>query len=338
MTTPITVLFMDDEPSNDSIVNALERLREQNFEVDFVSTMSTAIEAYYQKFYDVFVLDIDMSHLPDDQEGDGVKVLKRFISLHNQTKVIMFSGAGTVQHWFAAANAHCFGYIGKDQQDGNLDSIDLLIDKIKASAVPSWIHQKNQPVTMPRQALLISDDPDLVTQAQAEVTTTLGEDWTTKAITPDELTDALVDDSRYGVVAWLQHEFSTRARVKDQLKNILGKAPYPQTIIACDGSDKSRSSILYIANQHPFRMIDLQHSQWRQSFADALKDAVNWYGKQEIFTADADTLSRIHITLPEDMQAIWHDDLSEDDLDALYDDYEAAMQDDKSSENKDAAV
>lgn len=337
MTTPITVLFMDDEPANDIIVNALERLREKGFEVDFVSTMSAAIEAYYQKFYDVFVLDIDMSHLPDEQEGDGVKVLKRFISLHNQTKVILFSGAGTVQHWFAAANAHCFGYIGKDQQDGDLDSIDLLINNIKAAATtPNQTHQKNQPLAITQQALLISDDPILAEQAHTLVSTTLGADWTTKIITPDELAETLSAGSQLGVVAWLQTEFSTRARVKEQLDSIFKGAPYPHTVIACNGADELRPSILYIANQHPFRMVDLQNPQWQQLFAEALQAAANWYGKQEIFIADADTLSRIHITLPEDMQAVWHDDLSEDDLDALYADYETAMQDDESTVNKDA--
>ncbi len=335
MTTPITVLFMDDEPANDIIMNAQNRLREQGFEVDFVSTMSTAIEAYYKKFYDVFVLDIDMSHLIDEQEGDGVKVLKRFVSLHNQTKVIMFSGAGTVQHWFAAANTHCFAYIAKDQQDGNLDSIDLLIAKIKAAAAaPGTVKLKHKPGTVLHHALLISDNPELIKQAQQQVSACLGADWTTQAMSPDQLSEPRIDDSQYGVIAWLQHEFSTRARVTEPLKIILNKAPTPQVIIGCDGSDDLRSSILYIANQHPFRMIDMKNPQWQSLFAEALKDAVCWHGKQEIFIADADTLSRIHVTLADDL----HDDLSSEDLDALYSDYEAAMQDDTNTEQKDTGI
>jgi len=129
------ILFMDDEPTSDIVTHAMERLRTAGFAVDFVETMSEAIEAYYQKYYDGFILDIDMSHQAADQEGDGVKVLKRFISLHNQTRVILFSGAGTVQHWFQAANAHCYAYVHKldhDQTTGD-DSIEILIRQARAA-------------------------------------------------------------------------------------------------------------------------------------------------------------------------------------------------------------
>ena len=323
---------MDDEPSNDIIANTRERLAEQGFDVDFVSTMSSAIEAYYEKFYDIFILDIDMSHLPDDQEGDGVKVLKRFVSLHNQTKVILFSGAGTVQHWFSAANAHCFGYIAKDQQEGELDSIHLLIEKIKQAAKSTTSVRANTS-NAPTHALLITDDKTLAEQATSQIQSTLGENWTNEIISTDAWSENPPDSAQYGIIACLQAKFSTRARVKQQLQAILANSPAPQTIIACDGLDTERNSILYIANQHPFRMVDLQHPQWQQSFADALSAAVNWYGKQEIFTADADTLSRIHITLPEDLQSAGHDDLSEADMENLYTDYETAVN--ENLDNKD---
>ncbi|WP_341325713.1 response regulator [Methylotuvimicrobium sp. KM2] len=328
-----TVLFMDDEPANEIIVNARERMQEHGFEVDFVCTMSSAIEAYYQKYYDVFILDIDMSHLPDDQEGDGVKVLKRFISLHNQTKVIMFSGAGTVQHWFAAANAHCFAYIAKDQQEGEKDAIDLLIDAIQAAADETGKPPvRSVAQSTPQCALLIGQDPALLAQAQNVLSDTLGASWSTQTTAPEALTETLSDESKFGLIAWIQHEFSTKAKVKDQLKYMLDKAPTPQTIIACDGNDKYRPIILYMANRHPFRMLDLQHPQWQREFAEALKKAADWYGNTEIVNIDPDALSRIHITLPEDIADVWSEPLSEEELDDLYSDYEADMHDDEAND------
>jgi len=326
MNTSLSILFMDDEPSNDIISNARERLSAQGFEVDFVSTMSAAIEAYYEKFYDIFILDIDMSHLADDQEGDGVKVLKRFVSLHNQTKVILFSGAGTVQHWFAAANAHCFGYIAKDQQQGELDSIDLLIEKIKTTINTPVTTKNKTSLPPPSKVLLISDDAELSELSSTLVNKTLGDNWSTQIMTPEQWAENPPSNDQYGIIACLQARFSTRARVQHQLATLLASTPSPQTIIACDGLDAERNSILFIANHHPFRMVDLQHPQWQQFFTDTLMAAVNWYGKQEIFVADADTLSRIHITLPEDVQANWDAELSDEEMERLYDDYETAIE------------
>ncbi|RLC18767.1 MAG: hypothetical protein DRI57_07945 [Deltaproteobacteria bacterium] len=82
-TDKISVLVMDDEPMSAIIQATVNQLRQEGFEVDLAETMTQAIESYYQKFYDVFVLDIDMSHRPDKEEGDGIRVLRRFISLHN---------------------------------------------------------------------------------------------------------------------------------------------------------------------------------------------------------------------------------------------------------------
>ncbi len=125
MQPDISVLLMDDEPMSPIIQATVQILRQEGFHLDLVESVAQAVESYYQRFYDVFVLDIDMN----DTEGDGLKVLKRFISLHNQTQVIMFSGAGTTPDWFEAANAHCFAYVAKDEND----AIDLLIGHIRAA-------------------------------------------------------------------------------------------------------------------------------------------------------------------------------------------------------------
>ncbi len=84
-------------------------------------------------------------------------------------------------------------------------------------------------------------------------------------------------------------------------------APKPQTLIGCEGRDQSRPSILYIANRHPFRLLDLSDSAWPVCLQQALRDARIWYGKPEIFEADMDALRRIHITLPEDIAVQWED-------------------------------
>lgn len=301
------ILFMDDEPASDIVVNAIERLRDAGFAVDFVQTMSEAIEAYYQKYYDVFVLDIDMSHQAHDQEGDGVKVLKRFISLHNQTRVILFSGAGTVQHWFQAANAHCYAYVHKLYNDPitGADSIDMLISQVRAATTGASTPVIPFEMKPPARALLVGDDPELTGPARAVIEQALGVDWSVDVTTLNAL-DA-VALSAYAVLVILQRTFSTRSSERDALAKALANAPKPQTIVGCEGRDECRPSILYIANQHPFRLIDLTDPQWANRLRQALSDARLWYGKPEIFQADMDALQRIHITLPEDIAELWEE-------------------------------
>jgi len=301
------ILFMDDEPTSDIVTHAVERLRTAGFVVDFVETMSEAIEAYYQKYYDVFILDIDMSHQAADQEGDGVKVLKRFISLHNQTRVILFSGAGTVQHWFQAANAHCYAYVHKLDNDPTTgeDSIEILLRQVRAATTEIGPPMIPLGVLAPTKVLLIGGDSEFDAPARTAIHAALGEDWVIDAIALDQV--HTTELTAYGALVLLQRTFSTRATVCEALAKVLAVAPQPQTLIGCEGRDQSRPSILYIANRHPFRLLELSDSAWPQRLQQALRDARLWYGKPEIFEADMDALRRIHITLPEDIAVQWED-------------------------------
>lgn len=302
------ILFMDDEPASDIVANAVARLRRDGYLVDVVETLGEAIEAYYTRYYAVFILDIDMSHQLVDEEGDGVQVLKRFVSLHNQTRVILFSGAGTVRHWFQAANAHCYAYIHKldtDPETGE-DSIDRLLRKVRSA-----IEERPRPTALttdapPRRILLAGGEQELDAPVREAIGEALGTDWAIDAL---PLSDAaMADPSRYGALVILQRTFSTRAGVRDALARLLAVAPSPQTIVCCEGHDERRPSILEIANRHPFRLLDLTDPHWPAHVAEALREAHLWYGKEEIQQADPDALRRIHLILPEDLDLDSDDD------------------------------
>ena len=294
------ILFMDDEPASDIVTNAVARLRAEGYAVDLVETLGEAIEAYYLRYYVVFILDIDMSHQAADEEGDGVEVLKRFVSLHNQTRVILFSGAGTVQHWFAAANAHCYAYIHKldnDPETGE-DSIQHLLRKVRKA-----ILERPRPVSLvsaspPTRILLAGGETDLDSNVRQLITEALGADWIIDTLPLDEAAQALA--TRYGALLILQRTFSTRASVRGALARLLEAAPKPQTIVCCKGRNELRPSILEIANRHPFRLLDLGQPQWPTRLQDALRDARLWYDKEEIQQADPNALRRIHLILAED--------------------------------------
>lgn len=324
MTNSISILFMDDEPTNTVIINALDRLNDQGFDVDYVSNMSSAIEAYYNKFYDVFVLDIDMAECPDGEEGDGVTVLKRFISLHNQTKVIMFSGKGSVQHWFDSTNAHCFGYVPKqDKRKGpngkDIDSIDILIETIQSAV------DMNKPFSIagtdtniPKRALIVSDEDSLLSEVDDIIKQELGGEWNNNLLMTKDLLASTDDLSVYGIIVFLQREFTMRSSTKSLISKVAEHAPIPHAIFACDGKDNYKPSIVFLANCRPFRLIDLQNVQWHNKLKASVRDAVKWYGRREIFEASPDALSRLHITLPDELLSTWHDDYSAEEFDEDY--------------------
>lgn len=299
---PVSVLLMDDEPMSAIVQASLQVLRDEGFDTDLAESVREAVEAYYEKFYDVFVLDIDMN----DPEGDGIRVLKRFISLHNRTKVIMFSGAGTKFDWFKAANSHCFAYVAKDENG----ALDLLVQYIRAAAEthPRISRSALRKGTCPQKILLYCKDPELRKEGEAVIVKSLGEQW--KIIPADDLEDAaaaLESERDYGAVLLLQEFFSADSGTRDTMKRILSVSPKPHGIVGCSGEDEYRPSILQTANLHPFRMISLSEPDWKERLEAALTAARSWYGKEEIFKADMEALERIQVTLPPEALKHWEE-------------------------------
>lgn len=322
----ISVLLMDDEPASIIIRETVNRLEAEGFRVELVETMESALESYYRKYHDVFVLDIDMSHRADGREGNGIKVLKKFISIHNRTRVIMFSGAGDVPEWFDAANAHCFAYVDK----GESDSIDRLIALIRSAAHKSekspFAPRKK---VCPQRVLLYGNDENLRNAGSSAIKETLGELWRIEEFDSLKETSKTLagNDSDAGIVVLLRSEFSTRSGTRELLKNILGFGPNPNIIIGCRGESQNQPSILFLANLHPHRMINLNKADWDETFKEALKTAHRWYGRQEIFRADRMVLEKLDIALPKEALEHWSEYDSETDL------YELEKQNGEGSNN-----
>jgi len=301
----VSVLVMDDECSTSIMQAAIERLEEEGFTVDTVETMGKAIESYYNKYYDVFVLDIDMSRIPDNSnEGDGVKLLKRFISLHNQTKVIMFSAAGTVRHWFESANAHCFAYVHKNEKN----SIDRLVGFIHKSVEGKrgFSRVLTKAGKVPQKVIMYCENEANGEKAKKAVTDALGRWEINFAVSLDEM-NSYLQKNNYGIALILQDVFELRHKEREVLPDILSFSPTPQIIIGCQGKDELQYSILFIANNHPFRIIDIERPNWLDFLEDSLRSAKTWYGGQEIFPAEAGLLERMNISIPSDALSEWEE-------------------------------
>jgi len=310
---PIQVLFMDDEPSSEIVQVAVAWMEDEGFAVDLVESMGQAIESYYDKFYDVFVLDIDMSHIPEEEEGDGVGVLKRFISLHNQTRVIMFSGAGTTPHWFAAANAHCWAYVHKNEKN----SVKKLVDLIRAAAGEPARPLARPEGTCPKKVLVYCEEDAHQDAIEAAVKNRLGSDWDIETAEEIDQVDRLLKEGgEYGLVLLFQPVFELYPDEKGGLRSILSRSPAPQAIVGCAGKDEHQHSILFLANHHPFRMINIADDNWPAHLEDALESAVVWHGQREIFQADSEALRRMNISLPPEALDEWN--FSPQEMEELY--------------------
>jgi len=174
------------------------------------------------------------------------------------------------------------------------------VDIVQASLATRPVPTSPGRVAPPTRALLVGDDADLIMDARAVITEALGAEW---QIVESSLIAALdADPAAQGVVVLAQRRFQMRPRVRDVLARLLAVAPRPQTIVCCEGLDDLRASILYVANQHPFRMLDVANPQWLAQLGKSLNEAHIWYAQQEIQQADPGAIRRVHIVLPEDVE------------------------------------
>ena len=311
--TPLSILLMDDETDSPVIQATLQHLRAEGFEVHTAATMAEAIEAYYRRFYDVFILDIDMGAL-SGTEGDGLDVLKRFISLHNETRVIMYSAAGRSPHWVAAINAHCFGYVHKAEDD----ALEKLVDFVRKSRISAPEAPFPSPVSaLPRKVLVCAANEVLKEGAERAVQAAFGKDaGLLFASDPEDLIcQAEALRSELGAIVLLQPVFKMRAGEKRLMQRLLSLGPRPHVLVACEARDDFQASILFIANAHPFRLVDTGRDDWEERLAEGLAAAGIWYGRREIFRADPEALARLEIPLSGEDLDEWVDG---EDLDAMY--------------------
>ena len=319
MTDPYkTVLFMDDELGSAPIVDyAVAALRDAGFEVTEVSRMSEAMDAFYNSFYHVFVLDIDMSCVEDVQEGDGTDVARFLRALDSGSHVINFSARGLVPNWFAAANYHLYGYIHKGE-DG---AVQRLVELVRTAS--RELVEQPMPLSRPRppeKVLVAVEPPCTVVPADelAELAERALEGW--EVIRASGLADAVKvlesDPGRWGLVAVTSDEFDNRPGTRELFQRLCAFRGRPQAVLGCRGEQGAWPSILSMVNARPFRLVDLADREARSEIGLALRSAADHYGRQEILEPDAGGLRRLRLEMSQQV----HDDMGfEQETDLLED-------------------
>ena len=328
---PLRILIMDDEiyrGDNNPSIRAEERLKEMGHLVETTDKMSEVLSSIKNRYYDVYILDVDMSFVDDKIDSDissGTtigKVLRERNSFYN---IIVFSARGRVWDWFSAANYHFQGYIYKGGSYNEDDGVEKLAEHIKELSAA----KKDHILTMDRHPYenkaLIYYHPDTPVEKISldNINNILNE------VLPDvevEICTKLTEvkekiNSNYAIVLMFHAMFKDRTKTMVDIKEIFSRQPYPHIIVGVDssagwGEEANRNTILNLVNAHPFKMLDLNQPAAENQLKQMIVAALEWYGKYEIFE------------YPTELQDFYGYPLTGDDLEAIkgaedyYDDIE----------------
>ena len=313
------VLLMDDEIGTADIVRyAVEGLEDAGFEVTVVSQMSAATSAFYERYFHVFVLDVDMSLVQDVQEGSGTDLGRFLRSLDASANVIVFSARGEVSDWFAAANHHLLGYVDKGEPDAIAKLVELASLGREAGCRSPSVGRRE---SAPEHALFALATPCRVTPS---VLMTAVEEalpgWEVEVVDSLAEVGRRVADSpeTYGVVGAFADAFPAHPTVLRQARELCGAAPRPHAVLGSLGRPESRPSLLGLVCARPFRLVDLALPDLPARLSQALSGAAAHYDRWELLAADRSGLRRLKLEFPESVLArMHHDDDDEDEGETL---------------------
>ncbi len=316
----LKILIMDDEIfANDQnpAIQAAQRLLEEGHLVQVTDRMSEVLGGLQKKFFDVYVLDIDMSLVQDIDNASGSNVgraLRKFSSL---TNIVVFSARGEVPDWFTAANYHFQGYVFKGD-----DGVENLARHIRELA--------ERPIPVPRFDLGELEPPSRVLVYRHP---SLGERFAPERIRPwiqavypdaeihvcTQLQEVVDFQQECGCILLLHTMFRDQESTWSDLERIFGRQPRPHVIVAVDSSGDTpqthRGTILNLVNRHPFRLLDLADPRFESSLQQAIERSRFWYGRQEVFEYPEEFRDRIGMPLTaEDVALIREQDERFDEL------------------------
>ena len=312
-----TILLMDDEIASAPLLkDAIQALRDAGFSVETTDRMSAAMDAFYQRYFHIFILDIDMSVVTDTREGDGGDVARFLRALDSQTHVIFFSARGQAKHWFDAANYHLFGYVFKN--GAGLQELVAMAERAAAlDTKPPAFPRRETP---PECALLYVDPQNHdynLEKARALLQASLPPTWIIDTFTdPQTASHALEGKSPlYGLAVAFVERLPPKPSKLKPLQMLCEQQHRPHVLFATQGHESHRDAILEIVNAHPFRMIDLLEKDHPERLQQAIADALRLYGNAEQLLAPTEDLQRLKIAFsPESLLSIKPDYPEDDDL------------------------
>jgi len=284
-----SILFLDDEAGDESAatVNAAIKALAEHFDVMTAKTLPEASELFNSRVFDVFVLDIDMSHVPVaglsmGERGSGLAQVMR--SLDSNTAIVMFSNMGLADDWSKVANHHVFGYIHKSDEQ----AIDDLVAKVQ-QAVDSPRSGWRLPQPRKSGTVLVYRHPQCsISESQLRDALKQHGDFEAQFVSREELMERAGQPEicQLSAVVYLPDEPDSRPGSLAAIDAVTKIQPKPNVVFALRYGDTHRESILRIVNARPFRLINLNDGDAVETLGRAVFEAAYWYGGNELFRAD----------------------------------------------------
>ncbi|HOD55193.1 MAG TPA: response regulator [Candidatus Cloacimonadota bacterium] len=274
------ILFLDDEvykhDGNPAEI-AHEAIKEAGYNIEVVDKMSDVIDAYYKNYYHLYILDIDMSKVSDNFEGNGATVGEVLRRLSSISKVVVYSGAGRVNDWVKSANFHFYYYVQKEESDSKLLSI---IDEVFQSTT-------TQSIKIPSFESIEHDNKILVYYAECQIE----KEYLNSHLESPQYFDSLdtlktaLDSSKPKLIVIMMQEVVKTFKGPDIISTInqlTAYQPVPNVIFCLDASQE-KPTILDVVNARPFRIVNIESSNFEKEFQEAVDKALFWFGENEIF-------------------------------------------------------
>ncbi len=332
----LRILIMDDEiyaGDNNPSIQAEEQLKSLGHHVETTDKMSVVLSSVKNRYFDVYVLDVDMSFVKDEiEEANGTtigKILRERNSFYN---ILIFSARGGVKDWFTAANYHFQGYIYKG--DNGVDRLAKHISAIARSKKKlDFSLEKNE---YNNRAIVYYNPKTPAGKISLENVKKIINDVLPGAdiSVHEKLSDMKdnINKQKPAIALMLHGMFQDSEKTIQLLTEIMGNQPFPHIIIAVDsnhggtGAEANQSAILNLVNARPFKLLDISQPASEEILRKMVAGALEWYGKDEIFEYPGDFKEFYGYPLSsDDLETIKGADDYDDDLD--YPDYENDKQD-----------
>ncbi len=277
----LKIAFMDDEIFNEgeAVPNmAFEQLKKEGYNVTPFDTMSKLLEVFKQEYFDLFILDIDMSQVEDKiKNKNGISVGEVLKMLSSLSKVIVFSARGVTDDMINAANYHFYKYILKDTGIATLVKTIEEVDEVDDYTINFFIDtpEENNALLLYKQNKYISQD---------EVKAELEKQFNSIDVV-DNLKDAisLKKNNQYTTILLVSEEFPNNEAITDNLKVLNNGEENLIFAIYSSINDSDASYIVPLVNLNPFRILNLRLNNKIDELSDFLKKSILWYGRDEIF-------------------------------------------------------
>lgn len=276
------ILFLDDEiyeeDDNPAII-AKKTLEQAGYTIEVTDKMSDVITASRRNYYHLYLLDIDMGNVEDEFDGNGAtvgEVLRKVSSIRN---VVVYSARGKVSDWTKAANYHFYYYVHKDWgEEKLLEVVDEVFESTKSTPMQIPVLQNEE-----------YSDSVLIYYEKCQMSFEYINSKFENLIIVDSLSKMVdsvkLNNPKLVLIVFPHVPKSDLPKLKTFEENLIkamAVQPLPNAVVCLEATPNGKR-FLNIVNMHPFRIVNIELSDFERQFEEAVNSAVKWYGDKEIF-------------------------------------------------------